>query len=170
MNDLTALTLQTDCTGSWLAVTFPVVIRLAVDPRGLHWVGALSRPLFSVEGERYEDQMVIICRNWYSIPRTLPDEAAHRASLTGMIARRAHSPSSPRLRRAASRLWGLTAQRDRANPVAMLQCVCCDAVRTESSHFIRHRPTGRVLVFSDIVVGVSSTQSCKEQSELALES
>ena len=32
-----------------------------------------------------------------------------------MIARWARSPSSPRLQRAAVRLWGLTAQRDRAD-------------------------------------------------------
>jgi len=58
-------------------------------------------------------------------------------------------PQAPRLRRAASRLWGLTAQRDRANSAAVAPKRLCDAVTDESSHFVGRCPTGPVLVFSD---------------------
>jgi hypothetical protein len=53
-------------------------------------------------------------------------------------------PQAPRLRRAAPRLWGLTAQRDRANRAVKPTRPHCDAVRTETN------------VSSDIVRQVAS--------------
>jgi hypothetical protein len=54
-------------------------------------------------------------------PTDISAEGAHRAYRDDRSARAL--AVKPRASRAASRLWGLTAQRDRANPAAMLQCV-----------------------------------------------
>jgi hypothetical protein len=88
----------------------------------------------------------IICKNRYSTPRTLSDGGAHRAQ--GIIARSAHSPSSPAppARRFAADGLDRSARPSKSGRHATMHC--CDAVRTEGWDFIRHRPTGRVLVFS----------------------
>ena len=61
-----------------------------------HWHG------FSIYC-RGDDSGSVRCRNWYSTLRTASDKTHILA--TRMITRHAHSPSSPRLRRAASRLY-----------------------------------------------------------------
>ena len=57
------------------------------------------------------------CKNLHSTMRTVSDWHAHpiARSLLGTRIR----PQAPRLRRAASRLWGLTAQRVRANQLPL---------------------------------------------------
>src|SRR6516165_4469017 len=79
---------------------------------------------------------------------------ARIASLTGMIARRAHSPSSPAppARRFAAVGLDRSARPSKSRPPCY-NAFCCDAVRTEGWNFIRRRPTGRVLVFSAHVHG-----------------
>jgi hypothetical protein len=68
--------------------------------------------------------------------------------LIGMIAQCAHSPSSPAppARRFAAVGLDRSARPSKSGCHAIMRC--CDAVQTEGWHFIRHRPTGRVLVFS----------------------
>jgi hypothetical protein len=72
-----------------------------------------------------------MCINWYSTPRTLSGKGGHR--LAGMVARVRAFALKPRALGAPLRLWGLTAQRDRANRAVKPTRPHCDAVRSETN-------------------------------------
>src|SRR3954469_22743841 len=69
----------------------------------------------------------------------------------------------PRLPRAATRLWVLTAQRDRASKPTVPSMRTSDAQGDESQTFARQCPTGRVLVFAPLIMALLGCSA--EQAE-----
>jgi len=89
--------------------------------------GALFNELCdgTYEAGHLERRKLLNCKNWYSISRTVLDNHAHCGNADDCSV--ALSGQAPRLRRAAMRRWGLTAQRDRAKGTPCRKCVPDDA-------------------------------------------